>query len=150
MGLVERTFPVKAERAGRAIGGASMGGFGAVKIGLKHHDRFASAHAHSGPLAVLRAEKGKQQTLPPDLRRVFGDKAFGGPDDPFAIVEKLDHGRLPALRIDCGTEDEFLDRTGRSTVIWSSAGGFMRRAIPRTGGAVSLTRSRAGWLGAGT
>ena len=26
LGLVERTFPVKAERSGRAIGGLSMGG----------------------------------------------------------------------------------------------------------------------------
>ena len=36
LGLVERTFPVRAERAGRAIGGLSMGGYGAVKLGLKH------------------------------------------------------------------------------------------------------------------
>src|SRR5690242_18788915 len=28
VGLVERTFPVKAERGGRAIGGLSMGGYG--------------------------------------------------------------------------------------------------------------------------
>src|SRR3954454_6384719 len=48
VGLVDRTFPVKAERSGRAIGGLSMGGYGAVKVALKHHDQFASANSHSG------------------------------------------------------------------------------------------------------
>jgi putative tributyrin esterase len=110
IGFVERTFPVRAERAGRAIGGVSMGGYGAVKVGLKHHDRFASVHSHSGPLALLHRPKGiKPEPLPPDLRRVFGDGAVNGPEDPFAIVTKLDHGRLPALRIDCGTGDELLN-----------------------------------------
>ena len=47
-GLIDRTFPVKAERSGRAIGGLSMGGYGAVKIGLKHHEMFASVNSHSG------------------------------------------------------------------------------------------------------
>src|SRR4051812_44512923 len=32
MGFVEKNFPVKAERSGRAIGGLSMGGYGAIKI----------------------------------------------------------------------------------------------------------------------
>src|SRR3954468_18419689 len=56
VGLVERTFPVKAERAGRAIGGLSMGGYGAVKLGLKHHAMFASVNSHSGALGFLRAD----------------------------------------------------------------------------------------------
>ena len=86
VGLVERTFPVRAERGGRAIGGVSMGAYGAVKLGLKLHDTFASVHSHSGALAVVRAEPGGNPQLPPDIRRVFGDKAFGGPDDPFAIL----------------------------------------------------------------
>ena len=52
VGLVDRTFPVKAERAGRAIGGLSMGGYGAVKLGLKHHEMFASVNSHSGALGI--------------------------------------------------------------------------------------------------
>ncbi|MCA1685614.1 MAG: esterase family protein, partial [Planctomycetia bacterium] len=48
MGLIEKDFPVKAERGGRAIGGLSMGGFGAIKLGLKHPKRFASVHSSSG------------------------------------------------------------------------------------------------------
>src|SRR5262249_24953057 len=48
VGLVERAFPARAERSGRAIGGLSMGGYGAVKLGLKHPGVFASVTSHSG------------------------------------------------------------------------------------------------------
>src|ERR1044071_6734116 len=33
--FIDRTFPTKADRSGRAIGGLSMGGDGAVKLALK-------------------------------------------------------------------------------------------------------------------
>lgn len=105
VGLIDRTFPVKAERAGRAIGGLSMGGFGAVKIGLKHHDMFASVNSHSGALAFPHSDVKNARSVSPEFTRVFGENPTGGPEDPFAIVEKIDHGRVPAMRIDCGTED---------------------------------------------
>src|SRR5215470_15991071 len=44
-------FQTEAERAGRCIGGLSMGGYGAVKLALKHPDMFVSANSHSGALA---------------------------------------------------------------------------------------------------
>jgi S-formylglutathione hydrolase FrmB len=105
VGLVERTFPVKAEREGRAIGGLSMGGYGAVKIGFKHHEMFASVNSHSGAVGFLRG-----RDLAAEFQRIFGDQPEGGPEDPFAIVEKIDHGRVPKLRIDCGTSDFLLDQ----------------------------------------
>jgi S-formylglutathione hydrolase FrmB len=109
VGLVDRTFPVKAERAGRAIGGLSMGGYGAVKLGLKHHAMFASVNSHSGAVGFLRDPERAQQ-LSPEFRRIFGETPSGGPEDPFAIVEGLDHGVLPAMRLDCGTSDFLLDQ----------------------------------------
>ena len=30
-------------------------------------------------------------------------------EDPAAIVERIDHGRVPALRLDCGTDDFLLE-----------------------------------------
>lgn len=113
VGLIDRTFPVKAERAGRAIGGLSMGGYGAVKIGLKHHEMFASVNAHSGALAIAHREPKQDdpiRDLDPELERIFGKSPRGGPEDPFAIVDKLDHGRIPALRIDCGKGDFLLEQ----------------------------------------
>jgi Predicted esterase len=107
--LVDRTFPVKAERSGRAIGGLSMGGYGAVKVGVKHLDRFASVTSHSGALGFVHGI-GEGRTLSPEFERIFGPNPSGGNDDPFALVERVDHGLLPKLRIDCGTEDFLLDQ----------------------------------------
>ncbi len=109
VGLVDRTFPVKAERAGRAIGGLSMGGFGAVKLGLKYPDMFASVTSHSGTLGLVRdVEKG--EALSPEFKRIFGEAPKDGPEDPFSIVQKLRVRRIPSMRIDCGIEDPFLDQ----------------------------------------
>ena len=113
VGLVDRTFPVKAERSGRAIGGLSMGGYGAVKLGLKHHDMFASVNSHSGALAFTHREQKDARALSPEFTAIFGEKPKGGKEDPFALVEQIDHGRVPAMRIDCG-KDDFLIEDNRS------------------------------------
>jgi S-formylglutathione hydrolase FrmB len=99
---------VKAERAGRAIGGLSMGGYGAVKLGLKHHETFASVNSHSGALTFLHRSVREAAELSPEFPAIFGDHPRGGKEDPFALVERIDHGRAPALRIDCGTDDFLL------------------------------------------
>lgn len=107
MGLVERSFAVKAERSGRAIGGLSMGGFGAVKLGLKHHELFGSVNSHSGALGMVH-EFERAQRLSPEFARIFGPMPSGGPEDPFAILQRIDHGRVPPMRIDCGVDDRLL------------------------------------------
>ena len=107
LGLVERTFPVKTERGGRAIGGLSMGGYGAVKLGLKHLDLFGSVNSHSGVLGLFR-DPPVFNRYGKELTRIFGSSPKGGGEDPFAIVERVDHGLIPPLRIDCGTEDFLL------------------------------------------
>ncbi|GAC1466314.1 MAG: alpha/beta hydrolase family protein [Isosphaeraceae bacterium] len=107
MGLIEKDFPVKAERGGRAIGGLSMGGFGAIKLGLKHPERFASVHSHSGLPALLQSP-AEAKAISPETTRIFGPKPTGGPEDPFYLAKKADRKALPALRLDCGEEDPFL------------------------------------------
>jgi S-formylglutathione hydrolase FrmB len=112
VGLIDRTFPVKAERSGRAIGGLSMGGYGAMKIGLKHHEMFGSVTAHSGAMGICRHDLNKSEresSWKDELFRVFSESPDGGPEDPFAIVEKIDHGRLPAIRFDCGKDDFLIE-----------------------------------------
>lgn len=44
---VEATYRVKPGREYRSIGGTSMGGYGALKLGMKHPDLFAAAVGHS-------------------------------------------------------------------------------------------------------
>lgn len=110
VGLVDRTFPVKTERSGRAIGGLSMGGYGAVKVGLKHHELFASINSHSGALGFPRLDPEEAGRRSHEFVSIFGKSARGGPEDPFAIVERIDHGRIPAMRIDCGIDDFLIDQ----------------------------------------
>ena len=107
VGLVDHTFPVKAERGGRCIGGLSMGGYGAVKLGIKHHDKFASVNSHSGAVGIMH-DPDRVQGLGAEFARIFGPKPTDGPEDPFALVKSVDHGRLPAMRLDCGKEDFLL------------------------------------------
>jgi putative tributyrin esterase len=109
LGLVERTFPVKADRSGRAIGGLSMGGYGAIKLGLKHARLFGSVNSHSGAVLAQRDPRILKEQHP-EFERIFGKTPVGGPEDPGAIVERIDHGGLPALRIDCGTDDRLLEQ----------------------------------------
>lgn len=107
VGLIDRTFPVKAERAGRCIGGLSMGGYGAVKVGIKHHEMFASVTSHSGAVGIMH-DPDRVKGLGDEFSRIFGKNPTDGPEDPFSLVKAVDHGRLPAMRLDCGTDDFLL------------------------------------------
>jgi S-formylglutathione hydrolase FrmB len=106
VGFVERFFPVISEGGGRVISGLSMGGYGAMKLALKHPERFCSAVSHSGALRIARDTP--RDELRPELRRIFGDSARGGDDDLFALAESAEVNALPALRFDCGLDDPLL------------------------------------------
>ena len=45
---VDRTWPTIANRSGRGIAGLSMGGYGAVNLGLRHLDTFSTIESWSG------------------------------------------------------------------------------------------------------
>ena len=109
IGLIEKDFPVKAERSGRAIGGLSMGGFGALKLGLKHPKTFASVHSSSGLPALCRHPE-ESKLLSPEFPRIFGPSPTDGPEDPFYLASNAKPRQLPAMRIDCGDEDPFLSQ----------------------------------------
>jgi len=107
--LVDRTFHTDARREARVIGGLSMGGYGALKLALAHPDLFCSAVSHSGALLVPTRQDAPEHVLRDELRRIFGTEVRGGRHDLQTLVGQLDRDRLPALRIDCGTEDALLD-----------------------------------------
>jgi enterochelin esterase-like enzyme len=77
--LVDRTLPTVADRAGRAIAGYSMGGYGAMNIALTHPERFAVVESWLGFFAGLERELRADRLL---LSRV-GLRAFvyGGASD---------------------------------------------------------------------
>ena len=51
---IDANFRTYAEYDGRAVGGFSMGGFGALKYAAKYYGHFASVSAHSGPASLRR------------------------------------------------------------------------------------------------
>lgn len=99
---IDGRFHTRAERTGRAIGGLSMGGYGAVKLGLKHPDRFASIASHSGVLDPASSFAERHWDMMP---LIYGD-AVADSENPFRLAESaLTSATPPRLAIDCGTED---------------------------------------------
>ena len=110
IGFAEKYLPVRRDRRARAIGGLSMGGYGAMKLALKFPGVFASVVAHSSALDFAHHPKG---LVDPEFRRITGDGVPGGPDDVFAIAEKLSPSKAPAIRFDCGLDDRLRDSNRR-------------------------------------
>jgi len=109
IGFVDRFFNAIPTREGRVIGGLSMGGYGALKLALKFPHLFSSTVSHSGALAITKA---KAENIREDMRiefpQIFGPNPFGGKDCLLKLAETVDRNQLPAIRIDCGTEDGLL------------------------------------------
>ncbi len=94
---VTRTFQT---RRGRwAIGGLSMGGYGAMRLGCKYPDRFASIWAHSGVYDLGPSKKS----------------AFGLEDaSVYTHVNRLaESGHRIKISFDCGIDDELIDHSRR-------------------------------------
>lgn len=120
--FIERTFPAIPRRSARAIGGLSMGGYGALRVGLGYHDRFCSVHSHSGAVAWGRNEKFEALEKPPgrddgiaaERLRIFGPSPDGSAHDLLALAKSAKSARkLPEILLDCG-KDDFLLKDNRA------------------------------------
>jgi putative tributyrin esterase len=98
-----------------AIGGNSMGGFGAVRLGLKYPQLFSSVWSHSGgfPTADTLAEHWYWAGNPHDL-------------DCYVLIDQLNVQTMPLLTFDCGVDDHLLDGNRRFHAFLES------RGIPHT------------------
>lgn len=118
--LVEMTrkmFPLSRKREDTFIGGLSMGGYGALRNGLKYWETFSYVAALSGALILEQALNSDDSSK--DFTRtrryytaVFGDldKLEGSDKDCEALVRrrKAEDADLPKLYLCCGTEDFLL------------------------------------------
>lgn len=130
---VQKRFRTIEAREGRAIAGLSMGGYGALKFGVKYPDQFVFAASMSGALAAgswteADLRKGGAFALP-SITAVFGaaDNPTHAANDLFKLVREFPEARLsslPYFYLDCGTEDSLL-RYSRSL-----ADIFIERKIP--------------------
>jgi S-formylglutathione hydrolase FrmB len=106
VGFVDGFFPTIAAREGRVIGGLSMGGYGSMKLALKHPDRFCSVVSHSSAFDIAKRLADRDRA--PEFRRIFGDDPSKAGNDVFGLAQAIDPDLLPAIRFDCGTEDGLL------------------------------------------
>jgi S-formylglutathione hydrolase FrmB len=99
---IESKYRVQSTRAARFIAGLSMGGYGALKMGLKHPDEFSVVGAFSA--ARLNADSGGSfQTI---------KLAFGSPNTApqrennlYLLAVKADPTSMPYFVLTCGTSD---------------------------------------------
>jgi S-formylglutathione hydrolase FrmB len=128
--FVDGRYRTIADRAHRGIGGLSMGGYGAMILSLRNPSVFGAAASHSGVLSPMYSG-GKSFAAPAryaanvEELRAAGTAYwaryvhFFGTDldrwraaDPARAAERLKQSGqpLPALFIDCGRDDGFIDQ----------------------------------------
>jgi S-formylglutathione hydrolase FrmB len=138
IGHIDSTYRTIAEREGRAINGLSMGGYGALMLGLRHPDMFCTIGSHSGAVAFAkgaaerlrnggdltkgRGNRNLSETPNPEIgiegfnsqvERTPKGKLFTTAEeadayDPFKLVLAVPKEKLPHIYIDCGTDDGLL------------------------------------------
>jgi putative tributyrin esterase len=100
----------------RAIAGLSMGGYGALKIGLRYPSDFAFAGSISGALNAALDLAERQPAVRDKLLKTFGEpgSATRLANNIFAMIDtaKIDPAHpkdLPYFYLSCGESDDFLE-----------------------------------------
>ena len=118
--LVEATrrmFSLSTRREDTAISGISMGGYGAVRNGLKYADTFGAILSHSGALItddVAHLHEGEGNFMAPYAyyRHTFGEpkELLKTDRDPKYLAQQcMKNGTMPKLFLACGSEDFLFD-----------------------------------------
>jgi len=118
---IDKKYRTIADRDHRMIAGLSMGGYGAVKFGIKYAGMFSVVGSFSGALAATEFDlpatpngvsHGMLQFISPSLRAVFGpaNSETRKNNDIFRLVHETTLDKLKSLPFiyqSCGTEDPF-------------------------------------------
>ena len=110
---VQKRYRTIEARYGRGVAGLSMGGYGALKFGLKTPDSFVFVGSLSGALGITSATDDDLKDLKAvrdSIFSVFGPvgSATRKTNDIYEITRGLSAARvagLPYFYLDCGTED---------------------------------------------
>jgi len=104
------------DTARESIAGLSMGGYGALVLGLRHPDRFHFIGVLSGSLDVPgridEMEKLGRGILVPSLRRAFGASRtpLWDDDDPFKLIGRITRDSLPYIYLVTGIQEPYTGR----------------------------------------
>ncbi|MCI8402490.1 MAG: acetylesterase [Lachnospiraceae bacterium] len=115
--LTRKIFPLSHRREDTFIGGLSMGGYGAIRNGLKYHETFGAIAALSSALNMEDFKNLTNESPMMIFRRDFVEAVFGDLDEalesdknPRYLVKQLlkKKAEFPAIYLACGEEDSLL------------------------------------------
>lgn len=115
--LTRKMFPLSRKREDTFIGGLSMGGYGAMRNGLKYSDTFGCIVSLSGALHVEEMASRVENTGIFMGRRSYAEALFGDLDKllesdcnpKYLVRQLLAEGKpIPKMYIACGDKDSLL------------------------------------------
>ena len=122
--FTRKTFPLSRKREDTYIGGLSMGGFGAMRNGLKYHETFGAIISLSG--AYVLDEEMLIEVKKPMFagettiykKRVYGDDlpaSLISDKNPEYLIKTLakENVDFPDIYMACGNEDFLLEKNKR-------------------------------------
>lgn len=122
---VENKYAAATGRKNRAVVGVSMGGYGAVKIAMKHPELYSFAGGLSAAVDV--------PTRPFSVKRIsqwhFHSSIFGPSgsqtrheNDPYELARSVDPTRMPYLFLTCGEQEGLLPANRKLAAILQDRG----------------------------
>lgn len=113
--IISGMFHISEKREDTFIGGLSMGGYGAVNIGLKYPEKYSNIISLSGGLDQEQIYNDNTLLLPSEKWMNYdGKNPVGGENDVFALAKKAaaEKKNLPRIFQAIGTDD-FLYETNK-------------------------------------
>ncbi|MCR2821671.1 alpha/beta hydrolase [Lederbergia panacisoli] len=116
--ITRKMFPLSDKREDTYIAGLSMGGFGAIRNGLKYHDTFGYIAGLSSALVIDGAEKMTNDSPLFFANRNFFEGCFGDVSrvaesdmNPKWLAKKLveEKADIPKIYMACGEGDSLLE-----------------------------------------
>jgi S-formylglutathione hydrolase FrmB len=111
---IDRTYRTIPERLTRAISGTSMGGYGALHLGMRHADLFGAASAQSAALLPKFPNpiptEGRWGFYARILQGPFGsplNEAYWEANSPLTLAEHHESFANLKLYFDCGDHDRY-------------------------------------------
>lgn len=107
---VDSKFRTLADRDNRMIAGLSMGGYGAIKLGLKYPEMFSLVGSFSGALGATSFNEKNAGSIGKGLIAIFGpeESETRKANDIFKMIREITAEKLkviPFIYQSCGTED---------------------------------------------
>ncbi|WFR55739.1 alpha/beta hydrolase family protein [Anaerocolumna sp. AGMB13025] len=117
--ITRKMFPLSDKREDTFIGGLSMGGYGAIRNGLKYHNTFGYIAGLSSALILEDMDKRTEDSFFLSSRSYaescFGDltKLLESDKNPNWLVNKLvaEKSDVPEIYLACGQQDTLLPNT---------------------------------------